>query len=160
MRLLESWIAVGLVAACASTAPAQARPPLAAADDSSGVLSAIRAIDLRLLCRCPVVRLDSVVRRGSRTGMFGVLERPAAFVLTEADAGKLRLARHRVVRSGLRSITDVRGDTALMAVQQLRPGSVLVVVTPPNGSTAAYLVSLVIRRGAWRVMGHQALYEP
>lgn len=148
----------------APVATAQARLPLPVASDSSGVLSAVRSIDVRQLCRCPIVALDSLVRRGPRARLFGVLEQPPAFALSSQDIGRLRLARSRVVATELRTITRKARDTAFMAVQLVQQGDgdrrILVVVNPPSGITTAYLVTLVRHREAWRVMSRRNVYEP
>ncbi len=140
----------------AQPARAQARVPLPVAVDSAGVLSAIRAIDLRQLCRCPTLVLDSMVRRAPRVRMFEVLEERPAFALTAADVGRLRLARHRVVRSALRTVLGRARDTVFMGVATVPPGQyarqVLILAGPPNGMAAGYLVGLEVHRGAWRVL--------
>jgi hypothetical protein len=156
-------LGVGLALA-SGIAVGQARVPLPVAGDSSGVLSAIRVVDLRQLCRCPIVRLDSIVRRGPRARMFEVLDQAQAFALSAADVARLRLARHQVVRSALRSMTTPARDTVLVAVQLVGPGGgsprVLVVATPPTGVTAAYLVTLGRHRASWRVADLRSIYEP
>jgi len=168
-RWRRTLAAAGLLFALASfplshSAIAQARLPLPVANDSSGVLSAIRAIDVRQLCQCPTVALDTLVRRGPRARMFGVLEQLPAFALSAQDLGRLRLARHRVVATALRTITRAARDTAFMAVQLVQGGSgdrqILVVVSPPNGTTTAYLVMLTRHRDAWRVRTVRNIYEP
>jgi hypothetical protein len=141
----------------------QARPPLSLAADSSGVLSAIRGIDYLQLCRCPTLLLDSVVRRGPRARVYEVVHEPPAFILDAAAVGRLRLARHRVVRTALRAITRKGRDTLFMAVQLIQPGPgrrVLVVATPPNGITIAYLVSLERHRASWRIRDVRTVYDP
>src|SRR2546427_12362518 len=82
---------------------AQARPPLDLQSDSTGVLSAIRAVDLRQLCRCRTVMLDSIVRRAPGVRVFGFLGELPAFALSSGDVGNLRLAGHHVVRTSLRT---------------------------------------------------------
>ena len=153
-----------LALVAAGVAVFQARPPLPVVADPTGVLTAIRAIDLRQLCRCPTVMLDSMVRRAARIKMFEILSEPPGFSLSAADAGRLRLAGHRVVRTSLRTITRAARDSALVAVAALSPGRgssrVLVVVTPPNGITSAFVVSLRRERAEWRVEGTRAVYEP
>jgi hypothetical protein len=148
---------------------AQARPPVPIASDSTGVLSAIRAIDIRQVCRCPVVLVDSTVRRSPNLKVFGLLSQPVAFRLTTGEVARLGLARHRAVPAALTTITLARPDTALLVAQVVPtrpPGArVLVVVTPPNGLTASFLVSLIARgpsprRASWRVTGVRSVYEP
>jgi hypothetical protein len=143
---------------------AQSRPPLSQAADPTGVLSAIRAVDIRQLCRCPVVALDSTVRNAKRPRMFEVLGDPPAFVLSGADVGRLRLAGYRVVRTKLRAMTDAARDTALMAVARLPAtgaGSpILIVIAPPNGVTAAYVVTVRRERAAWLVTGRRTVFDP
>jgi hypothetical protein len=156
---------LALVAAVVPTAAAgQARPPLPRAADSTGVLSAIRAIDLRQVCRCPVVLIDTTVRRSPRLRMFSVLDQPRAFGLGARDVARLAPARHRAIPAALRTMTAPRRDTALLAAQVVptrAPGArVLVVVTPPEGVTVAFLVSLSPRRSSWLVEGVRAVYEP
>ena len=163
--MLRVLVAVGLLTAVLDApAAAQARVPLSLAADPSGVLSAIRAVDLRQLCACPVVLVDSIVHRSPRLKMFDVLDGPAAGRLGATELGKLALARHRPVGTRLRTMTAARRDTALLAAQLVpttAPAArVLVVVTPPNGITAAFLVSLAPRRASWLVSGVQAVYEP
>jgi len=164
MRRARGTLAVGGPFVAAGVLALQARPPLSLAADPTGVLTAIRAIDIRQLCRCPTVMLDSLVRRANRARMFEVLSEPVEFSLSAADAGRLRLARHRVVRTALRTITRAAPDSALLAVAALpaNPGGsrVLVVVTPPSGITSAYLVSLRRERTVWRVEGTRAVFEP
>lgn len=158
--------AIGVVAALAlllaQPAAAQARVPLPVAVDSAGVLSAIRAIDLRQLCRCPTLVLDSMVRRAPRVRMFDVLEERPAFALTAADVGRLRLARQRVVRSALRTVLGRARDTVFMGVALVPPGryarQVLILVGPPDGVAAGYLVGLEIHRSAWRVLQVRNVY--
>jgi hypothetical protein len=161
MRLL---ILAAAAFCCAGAASAQARPPLPIASDTTGALTAIRVIDLRQLCRCPTVLLDSTVRQGTRLSMYDILDQPAAFALTADDLARIRPARHRIVGTMLRTMTRTARDTAFLAVQRLPPGRsarrYLVVVTPPNGVTAAYTVALVRHRGSWRVEGLQSVYEP
>lgn len=148
----------------ATAAAGQARPPLAIAVDSTGVLSAIRATDLRQLCRCPVVRLDTIIRQSSRLSMFDILDGRPLRALTASETGQLRLARHRIERTALRTMLDVSPDKALMAVQVVPTPAprrrVLVSVTPPSKATRAFLVSLVPDRDRWRVEGIQTVYEP
>ena len=143
-------------------AAAQARVPLPVVADSSGVLSAIRAVDLRQLCRCPILVLDSMVRRAPRVRMFDVLEERPAFALTAADVGRLRLARQRVVRSALRTVLGRARDTVFMGVAVVPPGQytrqVVILVGPPNGVAAGYLVGLEIHRAAWRVLQVRNVY--
>jgi hypothetical protein len=128
------------------------------------VLSAVRAVDIRQLCRCPVVLVDSIVRRSAKIRMFEVLEGSPAFALTGSAVAALRLAGHRAVPTGLKTITAAHRDTALLAVQQiptpLPNARYLVVVTPPTGITAAFLVALVQQRSAWRVGGVRSVLEP
>ncbi len=156
------WAVATLVWLCGQPAAAQARVPLPMAVDSSGVLSAIRAVDLRQLCRCPTVILDSMVRRAPRVRMFDVLEERPAFALTAADVGRLRLARHRVVRSALRSVLGRARDTVFMGVALVPPGQyarqVVILVGPPSGVAAGYLVGLEIHRAAWRVLQVQNVF--
>lgn len=151
-----------LVGLCGQPAAGQARVPLSVAADSSGVLSAIRAIDLRQLCRCPTVILDSMIRRAPRVRMFDVLEERPAFALTAADVGRLRLARYRVVRSALRTVLGRARDTVFMGVALVPPGQyarqVVILVGPPSGVAAGYLVGLEIHRGAWRVLQLQNVF--
>lgn len=157
------WLAGLLVATRAVVLGAQARPPLPVAVDSSGVLTAIRAVDLRQLCRCPTVMLDSVVRRGPRISMFELVHEPAGFVLSAADVARLDLARHRVRRTAVRSMSRYARDTAFMVAQVLtgRPNpQVLLSVAPPTRITAAYLVSLRRDRGRWRVDGTRSVFDP
>jgi hypothetical protein len=150
--------------ALASSAASQARPPLSLAADSTGALSAVRAVDIRQLCRCPVVLIDSIVRRSPKSRIFAVLDGPPAFALGRSAIAALKLAGHRAVPTSLRTITAARRDTALLAVQQVPTpppnARYLVVVTPPTGIAAAFQVSLVERRSAWRVEGVRAVLEP
>jgi len=143
-------------------AGAQARVPLPVAADSSGVLSAIRAVDFRQLCRCPTVVLDSMVRRAARVRMFEVLQERPAFSLTAADVSRLRLARHRVVRSSLRTVLGAARDTVFVGVAIVPPGrfvrQVLILAGPPNGVAAGYLVGLEVHRAAWRVLQVRNVY--
>ncbi len=156
------WIIAILVWLLGQPAAGQARVPLSVAADSSGVLSAIRAIDLRQLCRCPTVILDSMVRRAPRVRMFDVLEERPAFALTAADVGRLKLARQRVVRSALRTVLGRARDTVFMGVAVVPPGQyarqVVILVGPPNGVAAGYLVGLEIHRAAWRVLQVQNVF--
>ncbi len=155
-----AWL---LVALWPAQAPAQARPPLPVAVDSSGVLSAIRAVDLRQLCRCPTVMLDSVVRRGPRVSMFELVHEPAAFILSAADVARLDLARHRVRRTAVRSMSRFARDTAFLVAQIMtgRPNpQVLLSVAPATRVTAAFLVSLRRDRGRWRVDGTRSVFDP
>ncbi len=153
---------VALAFLLAQPARAQARVPLPVAADSSGVLSAIRAIDLRQLCRCPTLVLDSMVRRAPKVRMFDVLEERPAFALSAADVARLRLARQRVVRSALRTVLGRARDTVFMGVALVPPGQyarqVLILVGPPNGVAAGYLVGLEIHRAAWRVLQVRNVY--
>ena len=156
------WLIAAVVGLLGQPAGAQARVPLSVAADTSGVLSAIRAIDLRQLCRCPTVVLDSVVRRAPRVRMFDVLEERPAFALTAADVGRLRLARQRVVRSSLRTVLGGARDTVFMGVALVPPGQyarqVLILVGPPNRIAAGYLVGLEVHRSAWRVLQVRNVY--
>ncbi len=156
-------VAAAWGAASSPVAVAQSRVPLPLAVDSSGVLSAIRAIDVRQLCRCRVVMLDSIVRRSAKVTMYEIVFQPAAFPLRAADRSRLGLAGHRVVGTALRSMTRIGRDTAFMAVQIVsgRPGrQVVVSVSPPSGRTAAFLVSLTPHRNSWRITGYQSVYDP
>jgi len=148
----------------ASPLVGQARPPLTVAADSTGVLSAIRAVDLRQLCRCPQVVLDSTVRISRQVRVYDVLQQPAAGVISAADAGKLQLAGRRASRSAFRFVTRRGPDSVFVAVQLVPPlgarRRVLMVATPPNGITSAYLVSLEQHRGRWRVMSTTAVLDP
>jgi len=162
--LLISWLfAVGLVAPVRA-ASGQARPPLTMADDSTGVLSAIRTIDFRQLCRCPTVVLDSVVRTARRISMFSVLDHPRWLVLSDGDVAKLRLARHRVRRSAIGKVTRRGRDSVFVATQMVAANDtarrVLLVATPPSGTTQAFLVALSARKGRWRVQGVRSVLEP
>src|SRR5881409_3366672 len=127
-----------------NTGRAQARPPLDLQSDSTGVLSAIRAVDLRQVCRCRTVMLDSMVRRYPGVRVFGFLSEPPAFPLSSGDVGSLRLAGHQVVRTALRTLGDGAPDTAFMAVQLVTGGpggptrKIVVVATPPDAMTVAY----------------------
>jgi len=156
--LLVGWLAL------AAPLGAQARPPLSIAADSTGALSAVRAVDIRQLCRCPVVLVDSIVRRSPKIRMFEVLEGPPAFRLPAAAVAGLRLAGHRTVPTSLRTITAAHRDTALLAVQQIPTpppnARYLVVVTPPTGIAAAFLVALFHQRSAWRVGDVRSVLEP
>ena len=156
------WVVASLVWLLGQPALAQARVPLPVAADSSGVLSAIRAVDLRQLCRCPTVVLDSMVRRAPRVRMFDVLEEPPAFPLTTLDVSRLRLARQRVVRSALRTVLGRARDTVFMGVALVPPGQyarrVLILVGPPDGVAAGFLVGLEIHRAAWRVLQVRNVY--
>jgi len=159
--MLAAAMAVGVVA---RPAVAQARAPLPVAVDTSGVLSAIRVIDLRQLCRCPTVKLDSIVRRGTRLSMFEVLNGARAFVFSAADVALLKLAHHRVIRTALPNMTSPARDSVAVAVQLFKAAGadrrILVVATPPNGVTAAWLVSLTPHRSAWRTTSIRSVYEP
>ena len=150
------WAVATWVWLLGQPAAGQARVPLPVAADSSGVLSAIRAVDLRQLCRCPTLVLDSMVRRAPRVRMFDVLEERPAFALTAADVARLRLAGRRVVRSALRTVLGRARDTVFMGVALVPPGQytrqVVILVGPPNGVAAGYLVGLEIHRAAWRVL--------
>lgn len=131
----SQWAIMAVVALgflLAQPARAQARVPLPVAADSSGVLSAIRAIDLRQLCRCPTLVLDSMVRRAPKVRMFDVLEERPAFVLSAAGVA--------LVPPG----QDAR--------------QVLILVGPPNGVAAGHLVGLEIHRAAWRVLQVRNVY--
>ena len=156
---------IALAIVLAATTPAQARPELTPATDSTAVLTAIRAIDLRQLCRCPVVLLDTTVRRLQAARIFEVTSGPAMFTLNAADRAALRLsAGRKVVGTSLRVITGRRRDTAVVAVGRLSSeGStrrVLVVVTPPSGPTAGFLVSVALTKRGWRTLGVQSVYDP
>ena len=156
------WAVAAVAWLVVQPAAAQARVPLPVVADSSGVLSAIRAVDLRQLCHCPVLVLDSMVRRAPRVRMFDVLEERPAFALRAADAGRLRLARQRVVRSALRTVLGRARDTVFMGVALVPPGEyarrVLILVGPPNGVAAGFLVGLEIHRAAWRVLQVRNVY--
>ncbi len=164
MRIRSLGLIAALGLGLASRSESQARPPLVVTTDSTGALSAIRAIDLRQICRCPVVLIDSVVRRSPRIRIFEVLEEPPAFRLSPAAIASLRLTGHRAIGTALVSLTAARKDTALLAAQQVPTpppnARFLVAVTPPTGITAAYLVSLSRRRAAWRVEGVRSVLEP
>jgi len=149
-----------------NTGRAQARPPLDLQSDSTGVLSAIRAVDLRQLCRCRTVMLDSMVRRAPEVRVFGFLGELPAFALTSGDVGNLRLAGHRVVRTSLRTLGNGAPDTAFMAVQLVVAGpggptrQIVVIATPPDAMTVAYLVTLVPHKRVWRVQALRHVLEP
>jgi hypothetical protein len=153
-----------LVTLLPAGAVGQARPPLPRTVDSTGVLSAVRAVDVRQVCRCPIVMVDTAVRRSAALKMFSVLEQPVAFRLGKEDVALLAPTRHRAVPAALRSMTAMRRDTAFLAIQLVptRPPEVrvMVVVAPPEGITVAYLVTLAPRRASWLVQGVQAVYEP
>ena len=163
-RRLAAALACWSVGGATGALAGQARPPLAVAQDTSGVLSAIRAIDLRQLCRCRTVQLDSTVRTDPKIGLFEVLYGRSVGVLSAVETARLNLAGKRVVRTALRSIHDATAGTVLMAVQHVPTPSprrrILVVVTPPSKITTAYLVTLIPRRTAWAVEGVRAVYDP
>lgn len=158
----QTLIALGLLVPAVSSA--QARPPLPLAADSAGVLSALRAVDLRQLCRCRTVRLDSTVRIAERVGMFGALRGRVAGTISAADGGRLNLAGKRVIRTALGSLHDTADDVVIVAVQQVptpRPRrQILIVANPPTGTAHAYLVTLIPRRTRWSVEQVQAVYDP
>ncbi|MGE0551796.1 MAG: hypothetical protein AB7R55_00065 [Gemmatimonadales bacterium] len=162
--VLTGWLLALGLALPAEVASGQARPPLALSDDSTGVLTAIRAIDFRQLCRCPTVVLDSVVRTARRISMFSVLDHPPWLVLSDGDVARLRLARHRVRRSAIGKVTRKGRDSVFVATQMVAANDtarrVLLVATPPSGTTEAYLVALATRKGRWRVQGVRAVLEP
>jgi len=155
-----------LALALAPAARAQARAGLPVRLDSTGALSAIRAIDYRQLCRCATVTVDSLVRVAPRLQVFGVLGQPVATVLSSADVARLHLARHRSVRSGFQTLPRGEKGQALVIVQIVGdPRStaerrVAVVATPPNGLTTAYLTRMTVRRGAWRVYQVRTVLDP
>jgi len=163
-RMALAAIALAALGAGSAPARAQARPPLSVADDSTGVLSAIRAIDYRQVCRCPTVMLDSTVRQDSRVSMFRILARRPWRVISEDDADRLRLARHRVSRTNLTVMTQKGPDSVFVATQLVAANDsarrLLVVATPPSGTTEAFLVTLLIRRERWRVVGVRSTYDP
>ncbi len=94
--------------------------------------------------------------------MFDVLDERAAFALTAADVDRLRLARQRVIRSSLRTVLGRARDTVFMGVALVPPGQytrrVVILVGPPNGVAAGYLVGLEIHRAAWRVLQIRNVY--
>jgi hypothetical protein len=164
MKLRWAGFIATVLCAGRSSAGAQARPPLSPTTDSTGVLSAIRAVDLRQLCRCTVVLVDSVVRRSGRLRIFEVLDEPPAFRLDAAALASLRLAGHRVIGTRLRSMTEARKDTAALAAQEVPTASpnarFLIAVTPPTGIASAFLVTLVRRKTLWRIEGVRSVLEP
>ena len=89
--------------------------------------------------------------------MFGFLGELPAFALTSGDVGNLRLAGHRVVRTSLRTLGNGAPDTAFMAVQLVVAGpggptrQIVVIATPPDAMTVAYLVNVVSVQLAARV---------